>query len=184
MRYFWILILLTGISFIYSAETPEENKEIELTKLEEKIKTAKEIIRSQGNIKASDFLQLLPSVSLSKRTEYQEPRKGEVYLGASINISQIFSINDRHTEREVNKEKMLRRVDSIYFEVKKLIDRKYLLKTRVWKFTKIKSSMSNPVDIAAMDEKIDESLIKIQEIEIDIEKAYSEIDYIVTDSGR
>jgi len=184
MRYFLVLILFSGISSIYSAEAPEENKDTELIKLEEKVKTAKDIIRSADNLKVSDFLQLLPSVSLSKRTEYQEPRKGEVYVGASINISQIFSINDRHTEREINKEKMLRKVDSIYFETKKLIDRKYLLKTRLWKFSKIKGSMSSPVDIASMDEKIDECHIKIQEIEIDIEKAYLEIDYIMQDVNR
>lgn len=51
---------------------------------------------------------------------------------------------------------------------------------RAWIFLCI-TSMDNPMEIATMDEKIDELKVKILEIEINIERAFAEIEYACVD---
>ena len=96
----------------------------------------------------------------------------------------MWDINDSYNKRDALKIKALRQIETNGFIIRKFIDRKYLLKDRLWKFSQIRKSMDNPMDIATMDEKIDELKVKIQEIEINIEKAYAEIEYDCVDVER
>ena len=59
-----------------------------------------------------------------------------------------------------------------------------MLKSREWKLKKIRTSLENPVEIADIDEKADETAIRIQELEIALEQCFKEMDFLVNDAGR
>ena len=108
----------------------------------------------------------------------------ETYIGASISINKLFDITDVGKKREADKRKALRRLKSLEFKIKKLIERKYLIKWQIWKFSQIKRSMDNPIEIAGFDEKIDILKIKLNEISMGIEEAYAEIEYVCVEVER
>jgi hypothetical protein len=58
-----------------------------------------------------------------------------------------------HNKRDALKIKALRQIETNGFIIRKYIDRKYLLKDRLWKFSQIQKSMDNPMDIAALPGK-------------------------------
>ena len=45
-------------------------------------------------------------------------------------------------------------------------------------------SMSNPVDVASIDEKIDEATVQMQECAIAIERNFAEIEAMCAEAGR
>ena len=162
------------------AGNSDEEKKAELDTLEVKLMLAKKQVSDASRLHGKDFLQLLPSVSVSRRStsEMVTDSSNETYIGFSVNSSQLWNITDRYSARDTAISTTLRKIESCGFLIRKLIDRKHLFKDRLWKFQQIRSSLSNPVEMAAMDEKIDEMVVKVQECEIDIEKTYAEMEYV------
>lgn len=150
----------------------------EIKELKSIITGAKLRIRSTSSARAGDFLKLLPNISISQGSPYSELKTSELYFSLSISTNQVFDITDKYKQRKALKRKALRQVASRGYTIEKYIERKYLVKKRIWKFKQIRGSMDNPVEIAKIDEKIDVLLLKLQEIEIDIEKAYADIEFL------
>jgi hypothetical protein len=174
-------------SLLFASESSlEEEKRKDLSQLESTIRTAKARIDKSSRIHVSDFLQLLPTVSVSRRSPYDSitDSKNETYVGVSINSNQIGNISDRFDRRAAAKIKATRQIDADRLVIRKLIERKFLLKERIWKFIQIRRSMDNPVEIATLDEKIDEATVKLQEAEMDIEKAFAGIEFLCVDVER
>ena len=161
-----------------------DEKTNELDKLDEVIYLAKTRINKAWRFRAGDLLKLMPSVTLGRRGVFEELQAKDTQIGISFNINQFWDINDSFNKRDALKLKATRQIETNGFIIRKYIERKYLLKDRLWKFSQIKKSMDNPMEIATMDEKIDELKVKIQEIEINIEKAYAEIEYACVDVER
>jgi len=161
-----------------------DDKNNEISRLNEVLFLAKSRVRKTLRLRAGDLLKLMPTVTLGRNGTYEELQTKETHIGISFNINQVWDINDSYNKREAMKIKALRQIQTNGFIIRKYIDRKYLLKDRLWKFSQIRKSMENPMEIAAMDEKIDELKVKIQEIEINIEKAYTEIEYACVDVER
>lgn len=183
-RFFTIfmVLLLFGDPARGGDATDEKNNDI--SRLNEVLHLAKTRVRNTSRLRAGDLLRLLPAVNLGKSGTFDEIESKDMRIGISININQLWDINDSYNRRDTMKIKALRQIQTNGFIIRKYIDRKYLLKDRLWKFSQIRKSMDNPMEIAAMDEKIDELKVKIQEIEIDIEKAYAEIEYACVDVER
>ncbi len=161
-----------------------EEKNNELGRLDAAVILARTRVRKAWRLRAGDLLKLLPAVTLGKSGTFEEIQSKDIRVGISININQVWDINDSYNRRDALKTKALRQIETNGFIIRKYIERKYLLKDRLWKFSQIRKSMDNPMDIATMDEKIDELKVKIQEIEIDIEKTYAEIEYSCVDVER
>jgi len=175
---FAVLLALAGNAW---AQGNAEQKKIELKELSERLIGAKIRVKKTWNFRAGDMLQLLPTVSVARRAPYETMTTAETYISLSISTSQIWDMSDRYDKRDALRTKALRQIETNGFIIRKYIDRKYLLKDRLWKFTQIKKSIDNPVEITALDEKMDELKVKIQEVEIGIEKAYAEIEYLCVD---
>ncbi len=161
-----------------------DEKVNELSKLDEVIYLAKARVKKTWRLRAGDLIKLMPTVTLGRRGTYEELQTKDTQIGISFNINQFWDINDSYNRRDALKLKATRQIETNGFIIRKYIDRKFLLKDRLWKFSQIKKSMDNPMEIATMDEKIDEFKVKIQEIEINIEKAYAEIEYACVDVER
>lgn len=175
---FAVLLALAGNAW---AQGNAEQKKIELKELSERLVEAKIRVKKTWNFRAGDLLQLLPTVSVGRRSPYEMMSTAETYVSLSISTSQIWDMSDRYDKRDALRTKALRQIETNGFIIRKYIDRKYLLKDRLWKFTQIKKSIDNPVEITTLDEKMDELKVKIQEVEIGIEKAYAEIEYLCVD---
>lgn len=184
MKIFCIISCLFFASGLYAETTFGGEHSAELMRLEEAAAAARREIRSSSEVRAKDFLKLLPGVAVSRTTPYQSTGDGETYLSFSFSANQIWDITDAHDAREHFKTRALREIDSIAAKGKILIERKHLLKSREWKLKKIRTSLENPVDIADIDEKADETAIRIQELEIALEQCFKEMDFLVNDAGR
>lgn len=181
-----IIIVFTALLALADhalAQSNAEMKKHELKELGERIVEAKARVKKTWNFRAGDLLQLLPTVTVARRSPYDMMVSAgpETYVSLSISTSQIWNMNERYDKRDSLRTKALRQIETNGFIIRKFIDRKYLLKDRLWKFTQIKKSIDNPVEIATLDEKMDELKVKIQEVEIGIEKAYAEIEYVCVD---
>ena len=189
MRIFFAMLcgmLLLPVFSVSAAESPAEiEKNMDISRLDDAILSAKTRIADLSKYHAKDFLQLLPSVSVSRRatSDAFTSSSNETYIGLSVNSSQLWNISDRASNREAVKAHALRQIDSNRFLIRTLIDRKFLLKERAWKFAQMRLSLDNPVEIASLDEKIDEIAVKIQECEITMEKAFAEIEFVVVEAG-
>lgn len=177
-----MLIFIPG-GTIYPA-APFDYKKNELDELKMILIRAKIRIREARESRAGDFLKLLPTLSVSRRTPYSDIPGKETYFSASISTNQFFSIADAMDERRTVKRKALRKAESLGFKIKKLIEEKYLIKGQIWKLYMIKRSMDNPVEVAKVDEKIDGLLLKVEEKEADIENAYAEIEFACVEAER
>ena len=180
-RTFIVLAVLLALAGHAMAQSNEEMKKKELKELGEKLVEAKARVKKIWNFRAKDLLQLLPTVSVGRRSPYEMMSTAETYVSLSISTNQLWDMSDRYDKRDGLRTKALRQIEMNDFIIRKFIDRKYLLKDRLWKCTQIKKSIDNPVDIASLDEKMDELKVKIQEVEIGIEKAYAEIEYLCVD---
>jgi len=183
-RIFTIFIVLILFGDLARGGDAIDEKANDLSKLDEVIYLAKNRVKKAKKLRAGDLLKLMPTVTLGRRGTYEELQTKDTQIGISFNINQFWDINDSYNKRDALKLKATRQIETNGFIIRKYIDRKYLLKDRLWKFSQIKKSMDNPMEIATMDEKIDELKVKIQEIEINIEKAYAEIEYACVDVER
>lgn len=183
-RLFIIFMVLLFLGDPAKGGNVDEEKKIEFSQLDDVLVKAKTRVRKTWRLRAGDLLKLMPTVTLGRQGTYEELQTKETHIGISFNINQVWDINDNYNKRDALKIKALRQIETNGFIIRKYIDRKYLLKDRLWKFSQIRKSMDNPMDIATMDEKIDELKVKIQEIEINIEKVYAEIEYACVDVER
>lgn len=108
----------------------------------------------------------------------------KTYIGISVNSSQLWSITDRVSSRETLRRTSLRRIEAAGFAIRTLIERKYLFVERIWKLSQMRLSMSNPVDVASIDEKIDEATVQMQECAIAIERSFAEIEGMCAEARR
>jgi hypothetical protein len=159
-------------------------KERELTALQETLVRAQHQIKNTPETRAADYLALLPGVSITRSAPYGEVKEKETYMSVSLSMSQAFTVANKQTAREIEKRKASRKIESLGYQIRKLINRKYSIADRIWRYRQIKKSAESPVEIARYDEKISELEIKIEDIEMDIEKGYAEIEYICAELGR
>ena len=182
------IFITAAIILILTAQAPAgtavSEKEIELKALQETLVRAQSIIQSTPESRARDYLALLPGVSISRSAPYGEVKEKETYMSVSLSMNQVFTVAEKHTSREIEKRKASRRVESLGYKIRKLINRKYSIADRIWRYRQIKKSAESPVEIARYDEKISELEIKIEDIEMDIEESYTEIDFICAELGR
>ena len=186
MKFLLWCMIVAVLTLPAAAAEPRADKQKELRFLEETLLAARDRIREAGTVHAGDFLALLPTVSVSRRAPYGEATGGgnETYIGVAVNSSQLWTITDKASAREALRRTSLRRLEAAGFTIRTLIERKYLFAERIWKLSQMRQSMSNPVDIAAIDEKMDEATVQMQECAISIEKGYAEIEGMCGEAGR
>ncbi|MFH0977647.1 MAG: hypothetical protein V1874_17850 [Spirochaetota bacterium] len=155
----------------------QEDKQQELKDLTKRVGEANKRIEKASVVRGSDFFKLFPNVGVSRQATESEFQEKENHYSASISTSQVFEINDRQNAREAAKLKAHRKLESYEFKIKKLIERKYLILSKIWKLNQIKKGEEDPVEVAKLDDRIDEHTLSIQETEIEIENAYAEIEY-------
>ena len=186
MKILIFLCIIAALARPAAASEPRAEKLKELRFLEETLLAARDRIREAGTVHAGDFLALLPSISVSRRAPYGDAVGGgnETYIGVAVNSSQLWTITDKASARETLRRTSLRRLEAAGFTIRTLIERKYLFAERIWKLSQMRQSMSNPVEIAAIDEKMDETTVQMQECAISIEKGYAEIEGMCGEAGR
>ena len=185
-----MIVSIIAINFLMTALVSAENfhkvKSKELKELRTTIKEAKARVLRTGNTRGRDWLVLLPTVSVSRRDPYSELPEGEAetYVGVSLNINRAFDIANASRNRETLKRKTKRKIQSIDFTIRNLIERKYLIKEQIWKLTQIRKSMVNPLEAAHIDEKISSESIRLQETSLKIEENFAEIEYMCVEVER
>lgn len=166
------LPLLAGTTFT-------SRKDEEMAILADRLLEARCTIRNGSDFRVADGLRLLPRVSVGRPVYPDNGEQKETTVSLSFNSSQIYIINEKRLSRRRNRMKALREVESQGFLIRSLIGRKYLLLEQMWEFRQIRASMSSPAEIVAMDEKLRALDVAVQEIDIQIEKAYAVIDFTV-----
>ncbi|HNR90545.1 MAG TPA: hypothetical protein PKM65_19570 [Spirochaetota bacterium] len=181
-----ILILLAYTTMGATGPLDHSARELaaERTRLEETLRAAKMRVRETWRIRAGDFLRLLPTVIVGRRAPTAEFPTAENYVSVSIQANQLWELHDRTLQREAAQARALRQITTAGFTIRKYLERKGLYRQRWWRLSQIRRSMENPMEIAAIDEKMDELTVKIQEIEIGIEKAYADVANAVAEAGR
>ena len=160
-------------------------KELNLDELSKTVYNAKARINASSFTRAGDFLRILPTVSVSRSSPVTgEGKSGETYLSVSFTASQLWGISDTRSSREETFRKAIRQIDCLEFATRTLIERRKLLTSRIWKLSQIRKSLSNPVEIASLDEKADEVTVSLQETEIAISRNFAEIEFIVIGCER
>lgn len=172
-----IFIIITACLQLFAIdEGIQRAKESEIFELDLAVVRVKKKIREASDVRADDFLKLLPDITVSKRSPAEGFAEDDIYIGASFNTGSIFTIAENARKRRSEKEKALRTVQSLAFRIRKLINRKYLLKQKIWILTKKQLSPINTIESAQKQEKIEELTIAVDEIEIEIEKGMAEIE--------
>jgi len=184
------LIMLIAMILIKSiGQTAEESKplkENELIELKKVITNAKTRINSGDTYVWKDALRFLPTVSLSRRSLYNDAAADdtETYLSASISLNQVFDITDIADKKDAEKRKASRRVESLGYSIEKLIERKFLITDQVWKMKQIVKSIEDPLEASKCQEKVDQLQLQLNETFIEIEKLYAEIEYVCVEVER
>ncbi len=184
MKIFYVIILFFNFSFLFAFDIHEKQKTNDLKNIDEVITRAKKRIKASPDIRGADLLKLLPSFSLGQKGPTTDIPTNEYFFSATINTNQIFDIADRVRDKETLKRKALQKIREDGFILKKLADRKYLIKKQIWKFSQIRSSTDSPVEHATIDEKIDDLTVKLQEAEIETEKRLSEIEFVCIEAEK
>ena len=186
MKFLLFFCFAAAFAVPASASEPRSDREKEIRFLEETLVSARDRIRESSTVHAGDFLAMLPSVSVSRRSPFGEAAgsENETYIGISVNSSQLWSITDRVSSRETLRRTSLRKIEAAGFAIRTLIERKYLFVERIWKLSQMRLSMSNPVDVALIDEKIDEATVQMQECAIAIERSFAEIEEMCAEAER
>jgi len=150
----------------------------ELENLQKVTSRAHRRIRKVSDSKAYDYLKLLPSLSIAQRSQSNMLPGSETFISIGINTNQIFDIADRAKARAKLKRLSFRKVSALQFKIRKFINRKWLIRNQLYKFYQIKKSLSNPVKIVQMDEKIFKLKIHLDNVLIDIKNAYTELESV------
>ncbi len=143
-------------------------------------------IKNAGTYHWKDSLRFLPTFTMSRRAPYDQYGESttETYFSASISFNQFFDMADIADKKLSEKRKAIRKVESLAFNIEKLIDRKYLLIDQIWKMKKIVKSIEDPLEAANRQEKIDGLEVKKNEAFIEIEKLFAEIEYLCVEVER
>ena len=174
-----LLVFATTFSIFASSDgTFDAEKSDARDRLDRAKADALRRIESAPESRAGDYLRLLPSVSISRSSPIGEVKEAETYLGASISVNSLFDINDASSARKRAKRAGLRKVDLVSQQISTLINRKFILKRKVWQKSQIRKSLSNPLEIAQYDDTIDDYSIKVEEIDEKIESLFAEMELI------
>ena len=179
-----ITILIQSIGLY--AEESKSQKENELIELKKVITNAKTRINTGDTYVWKDALRFLPTVSISRRSLYNDATSEdtETYLSASISLNQVFDITEIAEKKDAEKRKAARRVESLGYSIEKLIERKFLITDQVWKMKQIVTSIEDPLEAANRQEKVDQLQLQLNETFIEIEKLYAEIEYVCVEVER
>ncbi len=178
-----MFLVLAG-SPVFAADKYEKEKINELYYIYETLIKAKRRVKESPDIRGADLLKLLPSFSLGQKGPTTDIPTNEYFFSATINTNQIFDIADRVRNKEILKRKALQKIREEGFILKKLVDRKFLLKKQIWKFSQIRNSTDSPVEHATIDEKIDDLALKMQDAEIETEKRLTEIEFVCIEAEK
>lgn len=165
-------------------ELLDREKEAELKGIHEFVAKASGRIRTASTLRARDFLLLLPDVTLSRRSPYEEAPAAETYLSVSFRAGNLFQIEERRRGRETDMSKGLAAARSAGYRMEKLLEKKHLHRKRIWKMEMIRRSLEGPLEVADMDGKIDRERILYQDACIDLEKARAEVEELVGEVER
>ena len=182
----FIIAIIFIQSIGLSAEENKPLKENELIELKKVITNAKTRINSGDTYVWKDTLRFLPTVSLSRRSLYDDAaaEDTETYLSASISLNQIFDMTDIADKKNTEKRKAIRQVESLGYTIHKLIERKFLITDQVWKMKLITKSIEDPLEASKCQEKVDQLQLQLNETFIEIEKLYAEIEYVCIEVER
>ncbi len=172
---------IIAIIFISALSFAVEQKEKEIEELEKRVEEAKQKINDAETFKLNDLLSFLPTVSISRRAPYDEIQTKETYVSASIQLNKLFDINENKNKRETEKRKALKKIETIKYTITKLIERKYMIIDTIRKLEKIIQGTDDVLEAAAKQEQIDKLQLQLNELQIDIQKKYYEMDEVVID---
>lgn len=183
---FALISILFAAEVAFSDEKQNKMKENEHKALKQTLIEARKRIKDAGTYSWNDALRFLPTVTLSRRAPYDEYGRpsNETYVSASISFNQLYYLADIHDKTEAEKRKALRRVESIAYNIEKLIERKYLLEDQIGKMRKIARAIEDPLEAANKQEKTDALEVKKNEVLIEIERLYAEIEYTCVELER
>ncbi|PKL16917.1 MAG: hypothetical protein CVV49_13835 [Spirochaetae bacterium HGW-Spirochaetae-5] len=161
-------------------------KENELMELKKVLTNAKSRINSGNTYAWKDALRFLPTVSLSRRSLYDDAAANdtETYLSASISLNQVFDMTDIADKKNAEKRKAVRRVESLGYTIQKLIERKFLITDQMWKMKLITKSIEDPLEASKCQEKVDQLQLQLNDTFIEIEKLFAEIEYVCVEVER
>ncbi len=171
-----MIFIFLLIEPIEAKKKTEYQKDLE--NLQKTINNARRRIRRVSDSKAYDYLKLLPSFSVAQRSQTTMIPDSETYLSISISTNQIWAITDKAVARAKMKRLAFRKVSALEFKIKKLINRKWLIRSQMYKYYQIKKSMSNPMKIVQMDEKNFKLKIQLDNVLIDIKNAFEEVESV------
>jgi hypothetical protein len=172
------IIIIFLISPVFAGDLYNDERTNVIKNINETITRAKRRVKASPDIRAADLLKLLPSFSLGQKGPTTEIPSNEYLFSVTINTNQIFDIADRVRDKETLKRKALQKIREEGFILKKLAERKFLIKKQIWKFSQIRNSTDSPVEHATIDEKIDDLTVKLQETEIETEKRLTEVEFV------
>ena len=175
--------------FIYSFGLYAEEingREREQADLKKTVTAAKARINRADTYQWKDTLRFLPEISVSRRSPYNDAtsEETETYVSASISLSQFYDVADIEEQRGIIKRKAVRRVESLSYNIEKLIERKYLVTDQLGKLKQMVKSIDDPLEAANWQNKIDQLQLQQNEILIEIEQLYAEIEYTCVEVER
>jgi len=183
--YSFLMATLFTVSFgLYAEEI--NSKEKEQAELKKTIAAANARINSADTYQWKDTLRFLPEISVSRRSPYNDAtsEETETYVSASISLSQFYDVADIEEKRTVEKRKAVRRVESLGYSIEKLIERKYLVTDQLGKLKQMVRSIDDPLEAANWQNRVDQLQLQLNEIMIEIEKLYAEIEYTCVEVER
>lgn len=185
ITYSILMATIFTLSFgLYAEEV--NSKEREQADLKKTVAAAKTRISSADTYQWKDTLRFLPEISVSRRSPYQDAtgEETETYVSASISLSQFYDVANIEEQREIIKRKAVRRVESLGYNIEKLIERKYLVADQLGKLKQMVRSIEDPLEAANWQSKIDQLQLQQNEILIEIEQLYAEIEYTCVEVER
>ena len=185
ITYSILMATIFTLSFgLYAEEV--NSKEREQADLKKTVAAAKVRINSADTYQWKDTLRFLPEISVSRRSPYNDAtsEETETYVSASISLSQFYDVADIEEQREIIKRKAVRRVESLGYNIEKLIERKYLVADQLTKLKQMVRSIDDPLEAANWQNKIDQLQLQQNEILIEIEQLYAEIEYTCVEVER
>jgi hypothetical protein len=185
ISYSFLMAIIFNFSIGFSAEIVKNEKEREIGDLRRTVAEAKRRINETDTYRWKDTLRFLPEVSVSRRAPHDQVNSPdtETYVSASISLNQFYELTDIAEKKNGEKRKAIRKVESIGYNIEKLIERKYLLADQIWKMKQIARSTEEPIEAAARQERADQLALHQNETLIEIERLYAEIEYTCVEVG-
>jgi len=158
-------------------------KDREKEQIKETVIEAKNRIRKAGRYKLNDVLRFLPDVSIGRRAPYSDYNReeSETYVSATISINKLYDISEIANIKDAEKRKAIMKVETIAYNIEKLVERKRLIEMQIDKLNKILKSTEEILEILELNEKIDKLELSKNETLIEIKKLYAEIEYTCID---